>query len=274
MCDFREFCNKWLANGNYVEDGCKIVSYCTIRGTVICDFIALLLDPTRSTTHRYIHKRARTRLATQSKFTMNCWQFVLIYLHECHGLTFDDIHAIYARIQTGMRVPDFFHGAEHTTRLPGCVVCYIKDSVVWHTEIVADVSSGIGICCDVVSNEIFDDSVDDKFYLDPVAVVVAIRQNIRNFAKNPLADIDNISATDNIDIAIAYCDDTIKALIDTEVGRYAADIPADVIALADIYTPPWYTAEQIDTRTRQTIAHKRIPTIRKVIVDKLIANCI
>jgi hypothetical protein len=233
-----------------------------------------LLDPTRSAKHRYIYTRAHERLKTHGEFTMNCWQFVLLYLRDCHGLTFDDIREMYARIQTGMRVPDFFHGTNHTTRATGCVVCYVKYGVVCHTEIVKDIVDNIGICWDVVAIEPRDDPSGDIFYLDPIAVVSAIRQNILKFAENPLATIDNISTVDDINQYIADGDNAINALITAEAARYAADIPADVIASSDACVCPWYTADQIDACIRNILTQQQIPAIRKAIVDKIIADCI
>ena len=286
----RRFITNWESKGNYCTDGNTVVVSDLRRGSLICDFMALLLDPagpadrTSPTdinwpaVRTYLYNRAHTRLITKCEFYMNGWQFVLIYLHDCHGLTFADMLAIYTHLPGDGRVPDFFRGAEHTTRQPGCVVCYVnKVNVVWHTEIVVDDDTDIGICANsrVVITAAGAGLADDIFYLDPVAVVAAIRQNIRTSAKNPPASIDIIDTGDyeRIVWAIVNTDREIQTSIDAAVDKYAAGIPAGDGMQADCdHIPDWYTPALRECAVRRAIASTQRTSIQKDTVDRWIAG--
>ena len=148
MRNLHRFVTTWATHGVYCKDSGSIMSHDRVHNVFICDFVALLLDPHQSAAvGRYLYKRAHSRLTTKREFSMNCWQFVLLYLHDCHGLTFNDMRELYRHMPADGRVPDFFAGAEPTERQPGGVVCYTtRDNVVWHTEVVADANDNIGIC--------------------------------------------------------------------------------------------------------------------------------
>ena len=282
MRNLQRFVTTWTAHGVYCQDSGSIMGFDLMDGLFICDFVALLIDPRRSAVGQYLHGRANSRLATKREFSMNCWQFVLLYLHDCHGLTFNDMRAMYRHMSADRRVPDFFAGAEPTDRQPGCVVCYTtRNNVVWHTEVVADDNNNIGICAGngtvAVSNG--DAPANDIYYLDPVAVVAAIRRNIILRSANTLStDIDNIDNEDyeHLVIAIANTDRMVKAAVEFRVAECAANIPyMDVLQGAPgYYMPSWYTPVDRDSATRRMLANIQRASIRTTIVEILIAQCL
>ena len=96
--NLRQFVTDWDSKGNYCEDSATVILFNLDHGAFVCDFLALLLDPAKSKVSEYLYTRAHARLETKLEFSMNCWQVVLLYLHKCHGLTLDDIRALYARL--------------------------------------------------------------------------------------------------------------------------------------------------------------------------------
>ena len=261
------------------------------RGTKLNDFVALLLSPEKSPMHRYLYTRAHERLHTKTEFGMNCWQFVLVYLHTCHGLALHEIDAMYRKMPAHTTIPAFFTAgpAVSCPISPGVVACYTnaRTGDIWHTGIVVSapvgtnpeyttlsISPGSG-CVDASP----DRPAGDIFYLSPADIVSAIRANTRVCwqLSGQDAAIDNVRR--HVADGTAY-----RAIIrtDTRLTRELAAAkdaceqtlaPGDIADVDVSALPRRYVPSQRREYAAHLLCKAKSAELSKQIVDAYIAQC-
>ena len=282
------FVDEWTDNGLYIHEGAFVVARDSINGTRINDFMALLISPMKSPLHKYLHTRARERLNTKTEFGMNDWQFVLVYLHTCHGLSLYEIDTLYRTIHDPKRMPTFIttNTPVEQSVLPGYIAFYrTRTGDVWHTSIVVSepadttaeyttlsISLGSG-CVDASTEQL----ASDICYLSPAQVVKVIRDSLQRVRSNkrPEVDIDNIhyhEATGTVYRAIINTDSKLSRELSDAKDVYEQTLtPADIAGVDMSSLPQRYVPSQRREYATHVLCNNNATQLSRQIVGKHIA---
>ena len=133
----------------------------------------------------------------------------------------------------------------------------------------------IGIYAEAVIITFIKPFAQDRVYLDPVAVVAAIRTNIYNSAETPENDVNNTDTSHSSTVAaISNSDRAIAAELDASFKNYAANISAHAVAAYIGHVPNEYTSSERDDIVRHRLATEQFPDIKQDMVNRHIESCL
>jgi len=214
--DYDIFVRKYITNGNYIEEGnfpniFLVSNYPLEPDYILNDFMVLFGDYFKffyNPKYKFIKNYSQENYDSK-KLYMNCWKFILLYLHEVYHISKENIELLYNKIHfEKKRILDVFYKGvlllteSNLPKKGDILIMKNRQNILYHCGIFHDIKyhKNILLCFEIFNSPIsiheynLDNLYGDTIYfISPhnarnLIIEYIENYNIYNFCKN-LTDI-------------------------------------------------------------------------------------